>query len=50
MLGADIPIQKLRRYLQYYSTKLILKADPLKYILSWLTVNGRLTKQTVLLQ
>lgn len=32
-------IQLIQHYLQPYSLKLISKADALKYIMSWLTLN-----------
>ncbi|KAG9447197.1 hypothetical protein H6P81_013325 [Aristolochia fimbriata] len=42
-------VQKLRHYLQAHSTKLISRADPLKYIMSRPILSGRLAKWALLL-
>lgn len=38
-LGQIFAIQKLRHYLHHHHTRLISKADPLKYILNRLSLN-----------
>lgn len=47
-LALIVAIQKLRHYLQYHRSKLISKADHLKYILNQPILNGRLAKWAVL--
>lgn len=42
-------IRKLQQYLQHYSVRLTLKADPLKYTLIQTNSNGRLAKIWVVL-
>ncbi|KAG9458869.1 hypothetical protein H6P81_003377 [Aristolochia fimbriata] len=48
-LALIFAIQKLRHYLLAHSTNLISRADPLKYIMSWPILSGRLAKWALLL-
>ncbi|KAG9442397.1 hypothetical protein H6P81_018251 [Aristolochia fimbriata] len=48
-LALIFTVQKLRHYLLAHSTNLILRADPLKYIMSRPILSGRLAKWALLL-
>ncbi|KAG9441417.1 hypothetical protein H6P81_017271 [Aristolochia fimbriata] len=48
-LALAFAVQKLRHYLQAHSTKLISRADPMKYIMSRPILSGRLAKWALLL-
>ncbi|KAG9450365.1 hypothetical protein H6P81_010330 [Aristolochia fimbriata] len=48
-LALAFAVQKLRHYLLAHSTKLISRADPLKYIMSRPILSGRLAKWALLL-
>lgn len=48
-LALIFAVQKLRHYLLAHPVQLISRADPLKYIMTRLTLSGRLAKWALLL-
>ena len=43
-------IDKLRHYMQAFTVHLVVKADPIKYVMSRPIISGRLAKWVILLQ
>ena len=49
-LALFFAIDKLEHYMQVYTVRLIAKANPIKYVLSWPVVSGPIAQWAILLQ
>ena len=49
-LALFFAIDKLEHHMQAYTVRLIVKVDPIKYVLSRPVVSGRIARWAVLLQ